>query len=365
MKVVIAPDSFKGSATAAEVARAIAQGWGSVRTGDELHLIPMADGGEGTIDAFEAGIDGTRRVSTVVSGPDGAPHATYWLLLPDGLAVVEMANTCGITLHKTLRPMDASSRPFGEAVASALDFGVSGVFLAIGSSASTDGGVGVLSEIGGRFMDETGRPIRPGGRGLVDLVSCDLAMLRPLPERGATILSDVRNPLVGRAGAAEIFGPQKGANAAEIELLESGLTRLATVLRWRDPSEFGAGAGGGTGFGLKAWGASMRFGASVVGELLGLRERIVGADLVITGEGAFDHQSIAGKAPGHVITLARSAGVPVAVVAGRVDERVESSLVSIALEQLAGSLTFAKESPEYYLVEAGRILATLYNKDKT
>jgi glycerate kinase len=361
VRVVIAPDSFKGSATAAEVARAIAHGWLSVRSDDDVSVVPMADGGEGTVDAFEASIVGTRRMPCDVIGPDGRPHQAHWLLLPDGVAVIEMANTCGITLHRNLRPLDSSSGPFGEAIAHALEFGVSGILLAIGSSASTDGGVGMLSALGGRFMDTKGQQVALGGRGLSDLASCDLTMLKAVPARGAMILSDVSNPLLGSTGAAATFGPQKGATAAEVDQLDAGLTRLASVMGG-DPTEPGAGAAGGTGFGLQAWGASTRLGASVIGELLGLREKILGADLVITGEGMFDHQSTAGKAPGHVISLARAAGVPVAVVAGRITESTEGFAASLALEQLAASLESAIESPARYLVKAAGILASMHDK---
>ena len=212
-------------------------------------------------------------------------------------AVVELASTSGITLLDPLAPLDAHTAGFGEAIASALDHGVERLLLALGGSASTDGGVGALAALG----DASSTP--PGGRsGSATAVSArsarvDLTDLRPLPPGGAVILSDVDNPLLGARGAAAVFGPQKGADAAMVDVLESNLARLARLLP-ADPTPPGAGAAGGTGFGLLAWGARMGGGAGVVAEAMGLPAALEGAELVITGEGRFDGQTAAGKVPG-------------------------------------------------------------------
>ncbi len=181
--VVFAPDSFKGSATAAEVASALATGWSSVRPGDRVVLAPMADGGEGTLDAFEVAVPGSTRRPVRVTGPDGAPRDASWLLLPDGTAVVELAETSGIGLMPSLAPFDAQTTGFGQAIAAALDAGATGLLLAIGGSASTDGGAGMLTALGARLLDAAGGAVVPGNRGLASLDRVELG-LRALPREG-------------------------------------------------------------------------------------------------------------------------------------------------------------------------------------
>ena len=359
-RVVIAPDSFKGTASAADAASALAAGWRAVRPADDLVLRPMADGGEGTLEAFETAVPGARRMPITVRGPVSAPVETHWLLLPDGTGVVELAATSGLTLLDPLEPLDAHTAGFGEAIAAALDAGVQRLFLALGGSASTDGGVGALSVLGGAFLDAARRPVRLGNRGLGRLARVDLAGLRTLPPGGAVILGDVTNPLLGELGAAAVFGPQKGADAATVEVLESNLARLARLVP--APARAfaatpGAGAAGGAGFGLLAWGASMGGGASLVARAVGLDDAIAGADLVITGEGRFDGQSEAGKAPTVVAALARDAGVPAALVAGAITAEPRGFAVSVALADLAGGGAAAMAEPHRWLEAAGAKLA--------
>lgn len=172
--IVIAPDSFKGSATAAEIATALGGGWSRVHPDDRVLLLPMADGGEGTLDAFELAIEGARRMPITVTGPVGEPVHAAWLMLPDGTAVVELADTSGITLLDPLRPFDAHTRGFGEAIAAALDAGARELLLGIGGSSSTDGGVGALQALGATVVDAAGRPIAPGNSGLGDIAHVDL-----------------------------------------------------------------------------------------------------------------------------------------------------------------------------------------------
>jgi glycerate kinase len=368
-RVVLAPDSFKGTASAADAASALADGWRSVRPADELVVRPMADGGEGTLDAFASAVPGATRMPVTVRGPVSAPVTTHWLLLPDGTGVVELAATSGITLLDPLEPLDAHSAGFGEAIAAALDHGVHRLLLALGGSASTDGGVGALSALGGRFFDEADEPVPLGNRGLGMIARVDLSELRALPAGGAVILGDVTNPLLGPLGAAAVFGPQKGADAATVEVLEANLAqfaRAAEVARRArvaagstdHPAEFaGAGAAGGAGFGLMLWGAEMGGGAALIASTVGLDAAIAGVDLVITGEGRFDGQSEAGKAPTVVAELARSVGVPTALVAGAITAEPRGFAASVALSDLAGSGRAAMAEPLRWLESAGAELA--------
>lgn len=379
-RVVLAPDSFKGTASAADAAAALAAGWRAVRPADELVVRPMADGGEGTLDAFASAVPGATRMPLTVRGPVSSPVSAHWLLLPDGTGVVELAATSGITLLDPLEPLDAHSAGFGEAIAAALDHGVERLLLALGGSASTDGGVGALAALGGRFLDAAGRPVALGNRGLASLARVDLSDLRPLPADGAVILGDVTNPLLGPLGAAAVFGPQKGADAATVAVLEENLARFArlaplaagdTAGRHAGASDDGAavgsdgrlaevpgaGAAGGTGFGLLLWGAEMGGGAALIASTVGLDAAIAGAELVVTGEGCFDGQSEAGKAPTVVAELARGAGVRTALVAGAITAEPRGFAASVALAELAGSGAAAMAEPLRWLEAAGARLA--------
>jgi glycerate 2-kinase len=345
VRVLIAPDSFKGSLGAAAVATALAEGWVSVRPGDQVTRLPLADGGEGTLDVLAATVPGARWHRAKVTGPGGAPVTASWLELPalhsrgDGApvregrgaaarsrglppfgantAVVELARASGLPLLAHPDPMGAQTTGLGELLGRALDAGVGRILVGLGGSASTDGGTGALSALGARFLDVAGDPLPPGGGALAELAAVDLSRLRPPPRDGVTCLTDVTAPLLGPFGAAAVFGPQKGAYGAQVARLEAGLARLAEVLGG-DPGTAGAGAAGGTGYGLAtAWGASLTPGAAELGRLAGLDQALADADLVITGEGRFDETSLTGKTCGTVIAAAAAAGVPVAVVAGQ------------------------------------------------
>jgi glycerate kinase len=366
-RVVFAPDSFKGTIGAAEAAAALAEGWRSIRRHDELILRPMADGGEGTVAAFATAVPGAVRMPVTVTGPVGAPAAAEWLLLPrtpdapHRTGVVELASTSGIELLGSpprLRPLDAHTRGFGQAIADALAHGVDRLVLGIGSSASTDGGAGLLSALGARFTDAAGRPVADGGRGLAALASVDLSRLVPLPPAGVTVLSDVTNPLLGARGAAAVFGPQKGAGPGEVATLEEGLARLAALIDV-DPETPGAGAAGGTGFGLLAWGAVLVPGSAAVADLIGLRAAVAAASVVVTGEGSFDGQSAAGKVPAHVAAIAAETGAAVALAAGRIAPGADISAFAgtVSLTDLAGSADAAMADPARWLAEAGAELA--------
>lgn len=365
--VVIAPDSFKGTIGAAAAAEALAAGWRRELPTSELRLMPMADGGEGTVDAFAAAVPGARSMPVTVTGPEDEPVEASWVLLPPtaeapgGTAVVELANTSGIELLGTpprLRAFDAHTRGFGEAIADALAHGVSRLVLGIGSSSSTDGGTGMLTALGARFTDAADRPVAAGARGLGPLAAADLSGLAPLPSGGVTVLSDVTNPLLGTRGAAAVFGPQKGALPEDIAVLDAGLARLSALVA-ADPETPGAGAAGGTGFGLLAWGARLVPGSAAVAELVGLDAAVAAASVVVTGEGSYDGQSAAGKVPAHVGAVAAAAGVPVALVAGRIAADADTSgfAGTVSLTELAGSGEAAMAETARWLEESGALFA--------
>ena len=362
-RILIAPDSLKGSATAVQVAQTLRHGWQQVRPDDEVSVAPMADGGEGTIDAFSIAFPDAARMPITVTGPDDRPVHTHWLLLLDRTGVIELACTSGITLLDPLRPMTAHTRGFGQAVAAALDHGVDRLLLAIGGSSSTDGGLGALTELGARFLDHQGRPIPDGGAGLAVLHSVDLAGMRPLPAGGAIVLSDVTSPLTGATGAAAVFAPQKGATPEEVSVLNEGLARLVSFQLPHhaelDPELPGTGAAGGVGYGLLLWGATLSPGSSAVGDALGIPALIARSDLAITGEGRFDSQSLAGKVPGYLLLLARAASVPIAIVAGAIEAPTGDFIAARSLSVLAGSTAAAIGDPQTWLEQAGRELAIL------
>jgi glycerate 2-kinase len=353
---VIAPDSFKGTASATAAASAVARGWASVRPRDEIIELPMADGGEGTLDAFVAAVSGATRMPLVVVGPDGRPVDAEWLLLPDGTAVVELALASGITLLDPLLPFDAHTYGFGQLIAAAVDAGAANLILAVGGSSSTDGGAGALAALGADLFDAAGGAIPLGNRGLAALDRAHLVTARTAPA-SVVVLCDVHNPLLGPDGAAAVFGPQKGADPADIPVLDANLARFAAVLGG-DPTFPGAGAAGGTAYGLVAWGATLRSGAEEIAERSGLNAAIRSADLVITGEGRFDSQSASGKIPHHIAALANELGIDVALVAGLIEAPTTQFSNAVSLTELAGGSAAALSHAERWLEAAGARLAT-------
>jgi glycerate kinase len=359
MRVVIAPDSFKGTLGAAGAADALAAGWREVAPDDEVLALPLADGGEGTLDALGHDLPAACWRSEPVTGPDGRPVDAAWLLLPDGTAVVEMARAAGLPLLDRPDPMGATTRGLGELLATVVaDPAVRRVMLTLGGSATTDGGTGALAALGARFLDADGADLPPGGGALARLDRVDLDGLVPPPPGGVQCLVDVTAPLLGPLGAAGQFGPQKGASPAQVAELDAALARLADRLGG-DREAPGAGAAGGTAYGFAAcWGAEFVSGAAAVAAAAGLDDALTGAALVITGEGQFDAQSLRGKVVGDLVDRAGRAGVPVAVVAGRVDAVGDLPVHrALALTDLAGSVQSAMGDPARWLAEAGRRLA--------
>jgi glycerate kinase len=363
----VAPDSFKGTATAIQVADALAAGWREVHPDDEVRCLPMADGGEGALDAFAIARPDATRMPVTVTGPDDRVVEAYWLLLPGpggdaagGTGVVELANTSGITLLNPLRPLEAHTIGFGQAIRAALEAGVDRLVLAIGGSSSTDGGAGVLQVLGAQFVGADGVPVPPGNGGLAAVVRADFDGLVPLPPGGVSVLSDVTNPLLGHHGAVAVFGAQKGIGDGLAHQAELNLENFATVLtdaRGADPEQPGAGAAGGAGFGLVAWGATLTAGAAAVGDEIGLPGVIAGADVVLTGEGRYDHQSESGKVPSYVRGIARAAGARTGLVAGALQASPREFDAAVSLTDLAGSGEAAMAETPRWLHEAGRRLA--------
>lgn len=359
-RVVIAPDSFKGTATATEVAAALARGWRSVRPADEVLERPMADGGEGTAQAIEASRAGAQRIPVTVDGPDDRPIRAHWLRIPEAdgttTALVELATTSGITLLDELRPLSAHTRGFGQAIGAAVDAGVDRLLLAIGSSASTDLGLGMLRALGARALDQDGAEVPEGNAGLAAVHRLDVDALRPLPRHGAIVLTDVRTPLTGPTGAVATFGPQKGITPDLAARAEAAVVHAAGVLGG-DPGIPGAGAAGGTGFGLRFWGATLHSGAQAVAEEIDLGALLDADTIVITGEGRFDEQSEQGKVPGHVRELARAAGARVLLVAGAIESEASGFDGSVSLSGLAGGSVDAIAQPLVWAERAGSELA--------
>jgi glycerate 2-kinase len=357
LRAVVAPDSFKGSLGAREAAAALAEGWRDARPGDDLVILPLADGGEGTLQVLAAAGAEARWHQLGVTGPDGHAVTSSWLELRDATACVELALASGLPLMMALDPLGAQTTGTGELIADALGAGARRVVIALGGSASTDGGTGALTALGARFTDRAGRQLPPGGGALHDLASADLTGLRPSPPGGVTCLTDVRAPLLGPDGAAAVFGPQKGAGPAQIATLEAGLARLASVLGG-EPGAQGAGAAGGTGYGFAAaWSAAILPGAAELCRLAGLDEQLRRADVVLTGEGRYDATSADGKITGTVLAAAARADVRAGLVAGAIAADPPEGVAAIALDRLAGGTGPAMSSPARWLREAGRILA--------
>lgn len=331
MKIIIAPDSFKDSLSAAGVAQAIVEGLAQVWPDAQMIQCPMADGGEGTVDAVLAACHGELRRQTV-HGPLGAPVQARWGWLADShTAIIEMAEASGLQLLPPDQRDACRTTTFGtgELIRAALEAGARRIILAIGGSATNDGGAGAMQALGVQMFDADDQPLPPGGLALAQLARINLDSLAPrVAEVRFEIAADVNNPLCGPHGASAIFGPQKGASPQQVQQLDAALGHFADhcarVLPTDVRDEPGSGAAGGLGFAAKAFlGAQFRAGVEVVADLVGLDAAVRGADLVITGEGRFDAQTLRGKTPFGVARIARQHGVPVIVIAGTLGEGYE------------------------------------------
>jgi glycerate kinase len=320
--VLLAPDKFKGSLTAGEVAEHMAEGFRRARPGVDLRCFPVADGGDGTLAAaLTAGFD---PVPVTATGPTGQPVRTAFAVR-EGVAVIELADVCGLRRLPggRKRPLRASSYGLGEVVSAALDFGCHEIVLGLGGSASTDGGAGMVNALGVRLLDSAGAELAPGGSTLRRLERIDLSQLHSrVAEVTFVVASDVDNPLLGPDGAAAVYAPQKGAGEEDVAVLEEGLSRWAQTVQSQlgvsVAEQGGAGAAGGVGFAaLSVLGAQLRPGIEELLRLLGFEPMLDNAGLVVTGEGSLDGQSLRGKAPVGVASAAAKAGVRTVAIAGQ------------------------------------------------
>jgi glycerate kinase len=326
LHLLVAPDKFKGTLTALDVARAMATGARRAQPDAVIELAPLADGGEGTVPALLQALGGERR-TVGVTGPLRERVEADIAVLSDGRAALEMSSAAGLSLldQDRLDPLAASSRGVGELVSAALDAGCEQVVVGVGGSASTDGGTGAASALGWRFLDGRGHPVGDGGGALARLARIDPDGVEERLGRVEILgACDVGNPLLGEQGAARVFTPQKGASEREVEQLEEALETLAERVRVDlgvDVSAcWGCGAGGGMGAGLVAFfGAGLSGGFDLVAKLVQLEEKIAAADVVVTGEGSLDAQSLAGKVPVGVASACARAGVACVAVAGVIE----------------------------------------------
>ena len=375
--VVVAPDKFKGSLSAAGAAAHIAAGLRRARPGLAVRQVPVADGGDGTVAAAIAA--GYRPVRMVAGGPTGQPVDAEFAWR-DGTAIIEAAQACGLARLPggTPEPLTATSFGVGELIAAAAARGARRIVLGLGGVASTDGGAGMVAALGGRLLDQAGHELPPGGAALAALHRLDLAGLAPLAGIEVLVAADVDNPLLGRHGAAAVYGPQKGASPADVAILETGLARWADfserALAGRVPvpasqlgpkdsrrsgrlrDEPGAGAAGGLGFAALAFlSARTRPGAELMLDMISFADRLAGARLVVTGEGSLDAQTLRGKAPAGVARAAASARAgPVVAVAGR-------CMLSVAQLRGAGigacyALADIEPDPDRSMVNAGPLV---------
>ncbi|PMN68574.1 glycerate kinase [Enterovibrio norvegicus] len=374
MKIVIAPDSYKESLSAMDVATAIETGFKHIMPDAHIVKLPMADGGEGTVQSM---IDATggRLVDVTVTGPLGAPVEGFFGLLGDGeTAVIEMAAASGLHLVPTAsrNPLLTTSFGTGELIKAALDLGVKHLIVGIGGSATNDGGAGMAQALGAKLLDESGNPIAFGGGALSTLHTIDTSGIDPrLAHVKLEVACDVDNPLCGEKGASAVFGPQKGATPEMVSTLDSNLAHYAQIMKSQLNSDVkdraGAGAAGGMGAALLGlFDADLRPGINIVMDAVNLSEHLKDADLVITGEGRIDSQTIHGKTPIGVARCAKTFGLPVIGIAGSITQDsvvvydhgidVLFSVVSGACT-LEDALTNAKENVELTAQNVARTLS--------
>ncbi|HDP70107.1 MAG TPA: glycerate kinase [Actinobacteria bacterium] len=378
MKILIAPDKFKGSLSANKVASAIKRGIERVVPEVEVFVCPMADGGEGTVDALISAMRG-KKIFLKATGPLGAPANSYFGILGknrrgEKIAVIEMAAISGLHFlsEEEKNPMLTTTYGTGELIKAALDKGCREIIVGIGGSATTDGGMGMAQALGAKFYHIKGHELGLGcGQLLKDIAKIDISLLDGrINETKFLAASDVDNPLCGPNGAACIYGPQKGATPAMVRELDEGLRHYTEIVK-RDLSVdikdvSGAGAAGGLGAGLMVFlGAKFRLGIELVMKAVDLRKRMKGIDLVITGEGKIDAQTANGKTPVGVSELAKRMKIPTVAVAGQVGEGAEilkkHGIEKIySLMDIAGSVEEAMEKAEELLVELGKRIAEDY-----
>ena len=362
-KIVIAPDSFKGSLSAEQVATAIATGLHRVWPDADCVLVPMADGGEGTLDACLS--QGGERQRAEVTGAGGAPvTAEFGIVMRDGkrVAILEVAQVVGITETSGMSvPVERrATQGVGELMRKVLDLGVREFLIGLGGSSTNDGGAGLLIGLGAKFFGDEGQPVSPAPAELGQLRQVELRDLDPrLKECRLTLMSDVNNPLAGPRGATAIFGPQKGVTPQQHDRLDQAIAHFAeraeAAFSVKAADRPGAGAAGGLGYTLQLLGGEFRSGAEVVADLLRLDDAMTGADWAITGEGRTDLQTLLGKTPHLVAKRAARAGVPISLLSGGIDRKALSELG----KTFAGcfSLVFGPMTLEQAIADSAGLLA--------
>jgi glycerate kinase len=361
VRILLAPDKFKGSLTAAEVAEALGRGLLRALPDLDVRSAPVADGGDGTLEAaLAAGFD---RVPVIAAGPTGEPVTTAYARRGD-TAVIELADVSGLVRlpEGRLAPLDATSRGTGEVMAAALEAGCRRLVVGIGGSACTDGGAGMVEALGARLYDADGRPLRAGGAALAELSTLDLTGMRDFRGVEVVVACDVDNPLTGPRGAAAVYGPQKGAEPVQVRRLDAALGHWADIVADRTRQDLrqraGAGAAGGVGFAAVALlGAELQPGIELVLDLIEFDTQLVGVDWVVVGEGSLDDQTLHGKAPVGVAARGRDAGARVLAVCGRLDVS-RDQLRSVGIED-AFPLTELDADPEVCMRDAARLLEVL------
>jgi len=359
LRVLCSPNAFRGTLTAAAAAAALAAGVQDA--GALARALPMADGGDGTLDTLVSASPSARIERHRVCGPLGGRLVARLGWLDATTAVVEQAEASGLRrIRGRPDPLRATSHGAGDLIARALDGGARRILVGIGGSACTDGGAGLLAALGAKLLDGRGDQLGLGGGALTALDSADLGDLDPrLRLCRVEVICDVDSPLLGRLGAAHVFGPQKGATDAEVDRLADGLLRLAEVLE-RDAhlpaalrDQAGAGAAGGSGYGLAVAGAALLPGASLVADAIGLDQAISESDVVVTGEGRLDRQTAAGKAPSEVARRSARLGVACIAVAGEVRSDPVGFRRSISLADVAGPGEDPRRVPRRLLRRVG------------
>ena len=332
MKIVVAPDSFKGSVSALEAANAMEQGIRRVFPDAIIDKIPMADGGEGTVQSLVDATGGHIQTHRVVAPLENEVDAQFGILAGGETAVIEMASASGLTLVPIDKrnPLRTTTYGTGQLIHAALEAGCRRLIIGIGGSATNDGGVGMAEALGVRLLDADGKQIPRGGAGLGQLASIDITELHPaIAETETVVACDVNNPLTGPNGASHVYGPQKGATPEMIETLDGHLAHFDSVLTRTLGKSFndvpGAGAAGGLGAGLMAFlNAELQLGVDIMIDAVNLEERVKGASIVFTGEGQLDFQTAFGKTPVGVAKVAKAHNIPVIAIAGGIAEGAEA-----------------------------------------
>lgn len=354
MRVLIAPDKFAGTLGAVEAAEAIATGWSRAAPGDDLDLAPVSDGGPGFLDVTRAAAGG-EVIDATVSGPWGTSVSAA-VLRRGAAAFIEAAQACGLDqLEETRRdPTVTTTYGVGELLTRAVSEGARRCVVGLGGSATNDGGAGMLAALGARPADRLSR----GGLALRDVTRIDLgAARRTVAGCDIVAATDVDNPLLGPHGASAVFGPQKGADSADVEALESALRHWSDLTEPELARQPGAGAAGGLGYALFLIGGRRESGIAAVLDAIGLAGRVAGADLVVTGEGSFDSQSLRGKAVSGVAEVARERGVPCVVLAGSV--AVSGQAMAAAGIEAGHSVADSAGSPSAAMARPAAELAAL------